>query len=493
MRVYKAMSGMASYILVLLVFSLPAFAGQHAQKCKQAGDSSKAQCEGAAKAAGGADAAQAGKNIAGAGANPNVNIGSGAQGSQIADQTGRLTQAKSACEAAKKDCESKCDAAEAAAKADPNQQVRTSEPPQVKSEKEKSCVAPLAMLIGQIDSGLGNLAGDAKGTGDTKGSSGGMPMPIPIPPKDDKKEEPKPAADNLGTPLNCAQDGTQKYSDCNDYYINKCSGNMSQPGCDPFINRYCGPGTATNTTPPPADDALGTPNTTIPISNFSVATANLVADKQSEGMGTSFCQKANSAKFCQGAGREQCPSCKNLSNWSATPIQTAEQLKAAQNACPSDPMFLDPAVAAKAAGTTDATVPTSGISTMSTSTDKMGAVSGGIGAAGGVNAVGGAGSNAGTNGEVSESGISEGSFRGVNMDAAGSGGGGSSTGGDEVSNSGEIGVQSAGGARARLPAGNLISGARDVANQYGPSIFSISTTTYKALCTRGRLLHCRER
>ncbi len=57
-------------------------------------------------------------------------------------------------------------------------------------------------------------------------------------------------------------------------------------------------------------------------------------------MGSEFCKKLTAEKFCKTAGRSQCPSCQGGAS-SATALQMAQQT------CPTDPMFLDPAVRAQ--------------------------------------------------------------------------------------------------------------------------------------------------
>ncbi len=484
----KCVTGMAA----LLICVLPA--KSHAifkEKCDSSTKTAKAQCQTAIQGAGAADAASAAAK--GAAAGNAINPNAGAQGQQIAEQTGRLQQAKSQCEAAKEKCKSDCETAKGQAQG--SKPARDAgEPGQIESTKNNDCIAGIAALIAPLDKALGDLGQAGQGTDATKGSSGGMPMPIPIPPKDDKKDEPKPATDTAGNqPLDCTQSANTKFSDCNDYYINKCSGNMGQEGCDTFIGRYCGP--MNSSTPAPAQDSTGTPPN--PISNFSISstssTANLVVDKQGEGMGSQFCGKANGYRFCQASGRTQCPSCQSISSWSSAALST-DQLKSAQNSCPSDPMFADPAIAAQLSQS-ESTTPvtsTSGVSTMSTqSLDRLGHPAGFSQGGSGSGMAGGAGSNAGR-AESGQGGIAEGSPLGMGMDVANGGGGGSSHGDGESSSSHAMAAQSTGG-HPRSPAGNLVSTAKDVANQYGPNIFSISTTTYRALCTRGRLLHCRER
>jgi hypothetical protein len=466
-----------------------AFAGEWDNKCRQEGQKQSQECQNAVNQAGTADAASAGQRAATTGASANINPGTGAQGAQIAEQTARLQSAKARCEAAKKQCESKCDSEKAKAQphakpTDPRYHEATADMSTIDGTKNSACIAPIMGMIGQLDNGLNQLAQAQQGTGNTGNSSGAMP-PIPPPSnKDDDKKNNATDTANQNQPLDCKQSQNTRYSDCNDYYINKCSGNMGQDGCDQFINRYCGP--------------MNGSTSTNPVSNFSVsstsATANLVADKQGEGMGSSFCGKANGYRFCQTSGREQCPSCQSLTNWS-TALST-DQLKQAQNTCPSDPMFADPAIAAQlntpngsatdnpATSTLEGPLPT-GNNQLANATNFS------TGAPG---TASGPGSNAGRASLGKDEGIAEGTaVGGGSIDLNSGTGGGSSWHGEdnEHNSSNRMGLQSATSPRA--PAGQLVSKTTDVANQFGPNIFSISTSTYRALCTRGRFLHCRER
>jgi hypothetical protein len=493
------MNGVTSFsisfaLAVLAVTPTNAFAGEWDNKCRQEGQKQSQECQNAVNQAGGADAASAAQKAATTGASANINPGTGAQGAQIAEQTARLQSAKARCEAAKKQCESKCDSEKGKAQpiakdtTNPRNGEAKGDVGTIDGTKNSTCIAPIMGMIGQLDNGLSQLAQAQQGTGNTGNSSGAMP-PIPPPSnKDDEKKNNATDTANQNQPLDCKQSQNTRYSDCNDYYINKCSGNMGQDGCDQFINRYCGP-----------MNGSGTSTTTNQVSNFSIsstsATANLVADKQGEGMGSSFCGKANGYRFCQTSGREQCPSCQSLTNWS-TSLST-DQLKQAQNTCPSDPMFADPAIAAQLNNNSNG----SATDNPATSTLEGPLPSGNNQLANATNfstgapaASSGAGSNAGRASLGKEAGIAEGTaVGGGSIDLnSGTGGGSSWHGDDEEHNSGhKIGLQSATGPRA--PAGQLVSKATDVANQFGPNIFSISTSTYRALCTRGRFLHCRER
>lgn len=488
------MSGTASISIAALALSalapLTAFAGQYSKQCTQSGNSARSACETAARSAGAADAASAGQKAATTGASANMNPGAGAQGAQISEQIARLQQAKQQCEAEKKKCEQQCDNQKQQAQAD-DQARKQGEPAKVEKAKNKDCIGAILPLIAEIDKGLGNLGSDAGGTNNTGQNSGSMPPIPPIPPK--KDDEKKSATDDptANKPMVCGSDSTTtRYSDCNDYYVNKCSGNMGQDGCDQFISRYCGPmngsgsGTSTGTNAS-ADSNFLTGTVRNP------ATANLVADKQGEGMGSDFCGKANGYRFCQTSGRENCPSCQSITNWSTS--FSSEQLKSAQNACPSDPMFSDPSVVAQI---NQAETPAAPKDPDKPLDMKEASVRAAALAAGG--SPGSSGQGTGAAGGKATLGNDEGIAEGVatgpgSLDlnsGSGAGGGYPSENEENSEDSKPMGIQSA---TVRTPAGNLVSNSSDVANQYGPNLFSISTSTYKALCQRGRFLHCRER
>lgn len=487
------MSGRVSYIMWILGFALFAefaVAGPCAMQCKSKAQKEKAQCDGEAARV---KAADTGRSAASSGQNTFANQQTGATSlvGDTAAQKADTQKAASQCKQNEEKCKSECDAEKGKI---PSNKACTGDEGQIEETKGSIC-ALIGAMAGELQQAANNLGGDNKAAGDTQKGSGGMPPIPPIPPpssKDDKKAEN--AKDTPGT-LNCNESQNSRYSDCNDIFIAKCSAEMKQDGCDIFINRYCGPMNGTPTTQAPADI------NTNPITNFSVnrnsPTANLVADKQGEGMGSAFCGKANGFRFCQTSGREQCPSCQSITNWS-TSLST-DQLKSAQSTCPSDPMFADPAIVAQIGalpppsptGTPPDPV-TGGVKDVAAKSSTTGAVSG---ATGGGSLSTGTGSISGsvTSGQ---GGLAEGNQSGVgSLDmTSGSGGSSGSGGGDSESSSSSgsrMGTQSASGPRA--PAGALISNAADVANQYGPNIFSISTTTYKSLCSRGKLLHCRER
>lgn len=490
------MSGIASIFIAALALSalapLTASAGQWANRCNAHGQSGQEECQRAVSEQKAKEAARSSKPTSG-----DVKNNADRLKADIGAQKADLADAQKKCEDAKKNCEKQCDQEKKDAKPHAQNQKDPLYPEakpdyngQVDKEKNSACTAPIMAMIGQLANGQSPLPGQGQEAGNTSGNSTGMPPIPPIPPKDDKKDDKKATDDpTANKPMVCGSDSsTTKYSDCNDYYVNKCSGNMGQDGCDQFISRYCGPmngsgssgGTTTNT-----DSNFLTGVTKNP------ATANLVADKQGEGMGSSFCGKANGYRFCQASGRESCPSCQNVSSWSTA--YSSDNLKTAQNACPSDPIFSDPAIVAQMnQGATTPKDPDkpNDTKTMSTSAKSL---SGGSGGTGSGSAGGKSGSGKASLGN--DEGIAEGVATGPgSLDLnSGSGGGGGYHSEDEEKNEdskNHMGLQSV---SRRTPAGNLVSNSSDVANQYGPNLFSISTSTYKALCVRGRFLHCRER
>ena len=489
--------------LALFITPAPSLAGEWSDKCEQAGKKSKAACDAAANSAKAADNAQAAGNIAGVGSSSTVNPAAGAMKKQAQDQQNRLNGAKNKCEEEKKNCEQECDQEENKRKQEANkdpklprtQQAKADEGP-LKEKKQSACIVPLLAVIGDLGSGAAQAGQAAQQAGNTGGSSGGMPMPLPIPlgGGNDKKDTPSQATNPTPDKLNCETEGNSRYSDCNSAYIEKCQNSITAAGCEPFINRYCG---NTSTTPTQTNTPATTGNDNLSLSTQSTSvTANLVADKQGEGLGSDFCKKVTATKFCAMAGRAECPSCKNLN--SAWPVaSSSNSLAAAQSTCPTDPMFLDPAVQAQVnVGTsTPSTANTmSSVSTQSIGSKPVGAAGGSAGGSGSMHdgGAGGAGSVGGAPGGAARDASSSGSsFGGGDFGAGGGGGGGGSSYQGDASGPG-YNPASVNGQAQRAPA--AVAGqavARDVANQYGPSVFSIQSTTYRDMCARGRFLHCR--
>jgi hypothetical protein len=499
--------------VLLICAPLAAWSGQWSQRCEAAGKAATAACEAQSNAAKAADSAQAAGAQQRLGSGGVVNQGAGALQQQGQQQAQRLTAAKAQCEQEKQKCSSECDKQESERKQKanlPNLQPGNVPPP-IKTEaikdqaplqekKQSACVAPISLITGNLGSGASQAAQAAADAGKTGGASNGMmplPIPIPLPGKDDKKDE-GPKTENTAQKLNCDNDGYSKYSDCNNHYIEKCQKAMTSAGCDGFINRYCG----SMQTPIPAPSTPGDDSIKLSVqtANQAAMTANLVADKQGEGLGSAFCQKVTAYKYCQMAGRSECPSCKNLNSpWPAE--SNAGQLADAQKSCPTDPMFLDPAVQAQMKKTADE-VPSKDMDQVSTSSinDRFSATPQTAGSAGGGSgggSLGGAG-GAGSVGAQPGQGVSEGYKAQTVSDGFGGGGGGGGGGSDgggsnyEASPSGPgYSPLSVSGDSNRAPTMVGQANAKDVANQYGPSVFSIQSTTYRDMCARGRLMHCR--
>lgn len=484
------MSGIASIFIVALALPalapLTAFAGTCAQRCETNAKQQKAQCDAEAARVKANDAARSAKSSA-QNQNPNQQTGASSLSGDTAAQQADTQNAANKCRANENNCRSKCD--EEKAKIPKDKSCKGDEGA-IEGTKGGIC-AMIGAMAGELQQAANNLGGDNQAANNTKGNTGGMPPIPPIPPK--KDDEKKSATDDptANKPMVCGSDSTTtRYSDCNDFYVNKCSGNMGQDGCDQFISRYCGPmnggasGTSTQQNPS-ADSNFLTGTVRNP------ATANLVADKQGEGMGSEFCGKANGYRFCQTSGRENCPSCQSITNWSTS--LSSDQLKSAQNACPSDPMFSDPAVVAQI---NQAETPATPKDPDQPLDMKEASIQAAALAAGG--SLGSSGQGTGAAGGKASLGNDEGIAEGVatgpgslDLNSGSGGGGGYQSENEENSEESKpMGIQSA---TVRTPAGNLVSNSSDVANQYGPNLFSISTSTYKALCQRGRFLHCRER
>jgi hypothetical protein len=490
------MSGLRSLnntLLALLISAAPATAfGAWSSECKSSANSAKQACEGAAAAAKGGDAGDTAKNMARFGnANEIKNPATAMQQHGTANAQ-RFTQAKNTCEEKHKECESTCKRKEgerSAAEANPQTQAAAKADKAPMQEGEKVCAAILP-LIAELGAGAGQAAQAAADAGKTGGSSGMMPMPIPIPSGDKGDQTGAPTQGNNPTSdqINCDAEGNSRYSDCNNHYIGKCENAMTAAGCDGFINRYCG-----NYNPAPAP-APAPGNDSLSLSAQSTAaTANLVADKQGEGLGSAFCKKATAYKFCQMAGRSECPSCKNLNSpWAGT---NQAMLADAQNTCPTDPMFLDAAVQQQMNNpTADTNTSTNTGSVATQSLDRLGNSAGSAagGAGGGMSTQSQGSGGAGSVTPGQGSGISEG-YNGPSL-AMGTGYGGGGGGSYEGGASGPgYQPESVNGNTNRAPSSVTVPGEpRDVARQYGPSIFSIQSTTYRDMCNRGRFLHCRK-
>jgi hypothetical protein len=483
------MAGFGSGIfLILLIFSIKtAFAGPCTQACQSAGQQESARCQAAVAQVNATDAARSAATGA-----ANTALGDSAhqaaldQGRDIGQQQSAVQNAIRQCEEAKQRCSQRCD----------QEQQRAStveackmagDPGTVPKAKQSACVAPITAMLGQLGAANSQLGQAGKQASSSSNASGGgaMPLPIPLPTGGDKSKE-----DKAEEPLNCDKSGYTKFVDCNQHYIQKCESNMSGAGCGDFANRYCNLGAVNNT----ADVAIPTPpvsGTDKLVVTFSKS-QQLETGKVGEGMGSDFCQKANAWRFCQQSGRTQCPSC--LQNpWP----NSDKQLNEARSTCPSDPMFLDPSVVSRL----NASTSSSRLSSQTVGDTKgKGSSSDKFGSASGFSASGGSsGSSLGgqtpgaVGGEISNGAVSESNNRKVNLgvDTGGGGGGSSSHDPGNFAGPSTYGTQSARAGKP-TPAAPVAGLAKDVSVQFGPSVFSISSSTYKTLCSRGKLMHCKD-
>lgn len=478
--------------ICLAVSSVNAYAGQYSNQCQSAGNSSNEKCNGAVTTAQAADNAQAAGNISGVGSSQTINPGAGAQNSQISAQIARIQSALATCKQAKSDCESKCSSAKAQAQAD--YQARMSgEPRQVDQVKQNKCTKPLDASIKKLESALNDLGQNSKDTKKTDDASenkdkGGQQQQPQMPQQSDNSSSDTSKSEET---LDCSKAGNDRYSDCNSHYVSQCANDFSSEACSRFANRYCNLGGVSGS----ADVAITAPlDAGGSLSQFN--NKSYVVDKKGEGMGSDFCSRANSYQFCQTSGREGCPSCQNGAS------STTEQLNSALNTCPSDPIFMNPAVRAKMSDT--------GTPATSYSEQSLGSSSKGLGS-----------SSTGTSSPSSGSnkGISEGSPRGLKEDvkgdggsasnlprldvgvASGSGGGGGYGGRSDNGSSYDrdnrrkgLGANSATKGPApssERPADAVVGmNSTDVSRQLGPNVFSIVESTLKSRCKRD-LLHCR--
>ncbi len=385
------------------------------------------------------------------------------------------------CEEEKRKCEQECDQAKSAATSDNGQNFTPAGPngelgPEVDSEKQNSCVAPMAAAIGDAGMALAALAAAAAAMMAAKDAS-----------EDDKKEEGKPGENNP----QCDTADAARISECNNEYVQKCTADMSAPGCEAFANRYCGTTPGNNGT---ADQPYTPPNPDTVVGTFSSQTqqqnqSGFTFDVGGEGTTSAFCSMVaklrDSKLFCQNAANSECPTCKGTSA-AGFAQSTTDQMQSAQNMCPNDPVFKDPAVQAAMNST-----PSTGISTQSLSDLGTGAASDRFSSQS-VGASGGGGGDLGGDASVQQGGgvafgaVNEGGLKGWDMSVGGGGGGGGS---NSSAYSVEDVLRDPAGiiAKKNAVAAATVTKATDVAQQYGPSVFSISSVTYQSLCSKNKL------
>lgn len=484
-----------SRLCILLFFSAisQVALAQYAARCQSASKSSVAQCKAAEGALAAAD--QARSAVPG---NNDIRNNASRLASDAGKQAADAAKALSQCDAAQRQCESACDQARSQAQA-----AKSPEAGQIPGIKQSQCTAPLEAEKAKLQQAMNNLGQDQQAANETgKESSSGQPPQMPPPQKGGEEEKPKEDA----VAKMCGGADAARFSDCNEQFISKCSSNMDDRSCAAFVERYCS--TAGGPASPWASSGAGTGSgsgSTSPINSGSGVNiqsmrtqAAYVADKKGEGMGSSFCEKAISYKFCQASGRGACPSCVALQQGSEFSSPAGDQLKNAQKNCPSDPMFLNPEVIAKLKdGTTatDSSESNGGVGNVGNIDRTAGA--GSSGGSGGGGGFGSPGNNAPAAGGGLDGATPEGvAPNGMSIASYGSGGGGGGARAGQGSSDGGEGYgrrpssKAAFSGSAIMPAASVSGMAADVSNQHGPSVFAISSGTYRRLCTGGKLLHC---
>lgn len=458
-------------VTVLLIFTGNAYAG--ISKCNADAKKAEDDCDKAFNDANAADKARSAATQAGSGNDVNQNCSKMAN--DIGQQQGNVGQAQGKCAAALGKCDSSCQEGDTDAKTEPAMGIERGK---ISARKAK-CKGKISPQMAQLAKALGDLAknmGEANAC--KQASDSGKPPQIPPMQPPQKEEKEKKEEEKLA----CEGDEGARYSDCNAKYIAKCNDRMNESGCETFANRYCG------------------------AASVGTSVKNYVADKSGEGLGSGFCKGYTAYKFCKSVERSECPSCRGSALHSspecqANPLKcvSSAQLSEAKNKCPSDPIFLDPAVLAAANGDTSGSNPYKNnepVSTAKGGTQTPGAgsggASGGVGAGGALpgagQAVGLPGQGEGMNGAVPES------LPGGNASAVGSGSAGNYGEGSMAEEEENRDPAATGLSEGVLPA-SAVEGmpARDVSNQYGPNLFSISTQVYRNLCAAEKLSTCVQR
>ncbi len=485
---------------VLLVFTgANAWAG--ISQCQKDAKKAEDDCDKAFKDANAADAARSADTQAGSGNDINQNCSK--MGNDIGKQQGNVGQAQAKCSAALGKCSSSCKEADTDAKTEPAMGIERGKI----AARRSQCQNKISPQVAQLAQALGNLAKNAAEAAACKQASengkGGQPPQIPPPPpKEDKPKEEKQA-------LNCDGEEGARYSDCNAKYLAKCMNKMNESGCELFANRYCGNATGGSSVNVNNGGGLGGGLGGMRAqSAFKTQATNLVVDKSGEGLGSGFCKMVTAYRFCQAVGRTECPSCRGQYAYSTAACQndptkcipniSNEQLTDAKNKCPTDPIFLDPSVAKaleNGEGVSNQTKNNEPVKTQAPTAGAGGSGSGGSGSTGG-GALGGGGAGViGANNEGIDGATPE-SLPGGSANAVGSGGAGGYGGEESVTEEEEENRDpaSAGMSDGILPA-SAVEGmpARDVSNQYGPNLFSISSQVYRTLCAAEKLSTCVQR
>jgi len=493
--VNEVMGRVFSIILVsLAVFLAPysAHSGIWKERCREAAEKAVKECKAAEQAMQAADAARSANTAAGSGNDVNQNCQK--MGNDIGQQQGEVGKAQGACQAAKGKCQGECEAAkgeaEAVAAVKPIAKADAAAIPGVKSGQ---CEAPIDGQLAKLAQAMSNLAKNAAQAAACKQASdkggGGMPPPPQMPQnQDEKKEAEKKEA------LKCESTEGIRYSDCNNYYLQKCMGAIQSTNCEEFANRYCGSASAGKQ----ADVVIQPESTTYRQQSYKAA--SVVVDKGGEGLGSGFCNMYASYKFCKNGMRESCPSCQGTHAWDSPachndaskckPVLSDSQLLNAKDKCPTDPIFLDPAVQKQVVAAEEAKKnPEAGAVGKPPTQPGGGGVAGGGGPGGGhLPGVGGGGKE-GYSPESAGSGEGAPAGTAVASPTGGSGGGyGAQSAEDEEEGEGEGRGLSG---DSIMPAAAVEGMAPDVSNQFGPNVFSISTGVYRAMCTQHRLTSCK--
>ena len=447
---------------------------------------------------------QASSSAANAAAGKNINQNSGTLNNQIGQQLGRIASTKSTCEAAEQKCKSSCQTALAQAQA-----AMSPEAGSIPGIQSGQCEKPIEQAKQQLDQAANNLnnnSNQAQNTGQQ--SSGGMPQsPSPSP-----SSTPQDQSSGL-----CSTADAYRYSACDTQMVAQCSGNYSDDACVSFINRYCASavssGTSTSVSTSGGSVSTGAGDLTAGSSGMQVQSANskasststtaaLVTDATGAGLGSAFCQSAGAYRFCASSGNSSCASCMSNGNPSSL---TTSQLTAAQSSCPTDPAFLNPEVLSKLQPTQITATDTNATSTpvSPTGSDLTAASSG---STSGLQMPGqntgqfgiATGTDASRSGGVAET-KAHGTYSIASYGAEGGGYAATSpavgmSGDEDHSRRPSSFSQYSNKEKAIMPAAAVEGFARqDVSNTYGPSVFAISSGIYRAMCSKGKLLHCNAR
>lgn len=473
---------------------------QDVSKCESSSSAAVGQAQSAVNAAKAAEGNIASSGAAASGTNINSNSGIDSnscnqQSSNLGGAIGKTNAAKSqcvsSCESAKSDAQSMAQQYQSIASSlppqDPNKQICQTASQKCQSDSSKiegiqksQCEQPIDSKTNELQAGkdaMPSCQQQAKNTGSSSGMGGmpSMPQMGGGGNKGDGNQSPQqspnsstpttPTATNSSNP-NCSGPTAARLSDCNNQFVTNCTSDPTGPGCASFTSRYCTPSSTANS------NASQTFMSSVP-------STNMVVDKAGEGIGTPYCQAANSSQFCQTPGHAQCPSC------SGSPSSvTADQLNQAKITCPDDPLFLNP-------------------SNFASNSNSSGSKPAGSAALSVSGSGGGLSQRAAAQGEATEkqarAGM-EGYPAGLNMDVGG-GSGGSYGGGSSYGEGREPSSYSSHlkdlfnskDGKARKSVDALVGGApvRDVASAAGPSLFTLSSIAYQAYCTRVQAKNCR--